>query len=80
MPTSELLKHAVSELEKLPVEDQNAFAARWLEEIRDERAWAGKFDATTDEQWGRLAALAKGEVTKGDTIPLDDFLDEAKFE
>ena len=38
-----LLQKAISEFEKLPVEEQNAVAARWLAEVRDEQIWAEKF-------------------------------------
>ncbi len=78
--SSALLKQALTEFEKLPVEDQNALAARWLEEVRDERLWAEKFVATTDEQWDRLADLVKRDIAEGDTTSLDDFLDETTAE
>ncbi len=71
-----LLQRAISEFEKLPVEDQNAVAARWLKEIRDERIWAEKFAATTAEQWDKLANLAKQDMAEGDATSLDDFLAE----
>jgi hypothetical protein len=37
MPAIDLLKQAISKLEKLPLEDRNAIAARWLEELKDEQ-------------------------------------------
>ena len=73
---SSLIKQALSELEKLPPEDQNAVAARWLGELRDEQLWAEKFSNTTDEQWDKLAAIVKQDIAEGGTTSLDDFLDE----
>ena len=73
-----LLQQAISELEKLPPEDQNALASRWLAEIRDEQQWADTFSATTDEQWDKLADLVRKDIAEGDTTRLDDFLDEAE--
>jgi hypothetical protein len=80
MSANDLLKQAVSELEKLSEEDQNAIATRWLEEIKDEQAWTTRFDATADEQWDRLAASVRRDIANGETTSLDDFLAEAKIE
>ena len=80
MPTSDLLKQALSELEKLPLEDQDAIAARWLEEIKDEHVWSSKFAVTTDNQWDHLAASVRRDIANGDTTTLDDFLAEVKPE
>jgi len=52
-----LLQRAVAEIEKLPIEDQDAIASRLLAEVEDERAWVARFAATTDEQWDRLVAV-----------------------
>ena len=75
-----LLQKAISEFEKLPLEDQNLVAARWLAELKDEQIWAEKFAATTDEQWAELAALVNRDIAEGDVTSLDDFLDEAAAE
>lgn len=72
-----LLQQAISELEKLPTEDQNALAARWLTEIKDEQRWADQFAATTDKQWDKLAGLVRREIAEGDAMSLDDFLDNS---
>lgn len=71
-----LLQKALSEFEKLSADDQNAVAARWLEELKDEQIWHRKFAATTDEQWDKLADLVRKDIAKGDTASLDSFLDE----
>ncbi len=71
-----LLQKAIGEFEKLSVEDQNAVATRWLEELKDEQAWAAKFANTTDKQWDNLAEFAKQDISKGAVASLDLFLDE----
>jgi hypothetical protein len=67
-----LLQQAIAEVEKLPAEGQDAIAARIMAELADERMWESRFNATTDEQWERLAQAARREITAGDTTPLDD--------
>ncbi len=74
-----LLRKAVAEVEKLPVEDQDAIAARLLADFEDESAWAGRFAATTDAQWDAMADEVRREVAAGRTRPLEEVLtpDEA---
>jgi hypothetical protein len=43
-----------------------------MAELADERAWAARFNATSDEQWERLAEAARREIAARDTTPLDD--------
>jgi len=69
-----LLRRAIAEAERLPAEDQDAIAARWLAEVADERQWAASFAATTDDQWDRLIAGVRREVADGGTTPLDEAL------
>jgi hypothetical protein len=69
---TDLLKQAVTEIEKLPNEDQDAIAARILAEVADEESWATRFRATSDQQWDRLAEMARREIAAGDTAPLDE--------
>lgn len=71
---TERLRQAITELEKLPADEQDALAARILDEIKDERRWAEAFQKTADAQWDRLAASVRREVAAGDTAPLDDLL------
>jgi len=71
MAASELLQRAIAELEKLPEDEQNTIAAHLLAELEDEQAWTARLDATTDEQWDRLAASARQEISTGDTVPLE---------
>jgi hypothetical protein len=67
-----LLQQAIAEIEKLPAEGQDAIATRILAELADERAWADRFNATSDEQWERLTEAARRDIAGGDTTPLDD--------
>lgn len=69
-----LLQQALAEAEKLPVEDQDAIAARLLAEVEDERAWAARFTATSDDQWERLAAEVRREIAAGHTLPIEEIL------
>jgi hypothetical protein len=67
-----LLQRAIAEAEKLPLEDQDAIAARLLAEIEDERQWADRFAATTEDQWDRIVSEVRRDVAIGGTRPLDD--------
>jgi hypothetical protein len=69
---TELLQRVIAEIEKLPEEEQEAIARRILAELADEQAWAGRFNATTDEQWDRLTEAVRRDIAAGDTTPLDD--------
>lgn len=65
------LREAIAEIEKLPKEEQNAIAGRFLAEAADEQAWAGRFAATSDEHWDLLAAAVRREIAAGATVPLE---------
>jgi hypothetical protein len=67
-----LLQRAVAEAEKLPAEDQDAIASRFLAEVEDERQWNARFAATTGDQWDRLVAEVRRDVAAGGTFPLDE--------
>lgn len=51
---------------------QDAIAARLLQEVADEQAWAVRFGATTDAQWDQLAETARRAIRGGSTTPLED--------
>ena len=72
MAVTQLLQQALAEIEKLPGDAQDAIAARILADLRNDRAWAASFKSTSAEQWDRLAALAREEISEGGTIPLED--------
>ena len=63
---TELLQKAIEKIEKLPIEEQNAIVSRWLAELEDEQAWKSRFEATTDSQWDRLAAMVRQEIVAGE--------------
>ena len=69
---TDLLQRAIAEAEKLPVEDQDAIAARLLAEIKDERLWTDRFAATTEDQWNRIVAGVRRDVAIDGTRPLDE--------
>lgn len=69
---TELLRRVIAELEQLPDEQQDAIAARLLAELKDEQAWETRFEATTNQQWERLAAMVRQDIANGETVPLDE--------
>ncbi len=69
---ADLLEQVVAEIQKLPADQRDAIAARILTDLKDDQAWTERFEATTDEQWDRLAEAARKEIAAGDTVPLDD--------
>lgn len=69
---TELLQQVIAEIEKLPADQQDAIAARFLAELQDEQKWENRFAATTDEQWDRMAAMVRQEIAKGETVSLDE--------
>ncbi len=71
---TQLLQRAIAEIEKLPTDAQDAMAERILADLADEQAWAERFEATSPEQWQRLADLAREEIAAGETMPLEDAL------
>ncbi len=69
---ADLLEQVVAEIQKLPADQRDAIAARILIDLKDEQAWTERFEATTDEEWDRLAESARREIAAGDTVPLND--------
>ena len=66
------LRRAVAEAEKLPIDVQDAIASRLLAEVEDERQWAARFEATTDDQWDRIVEEVRRDVATGGTQPLEE--------
>jgi hypothetical protein len=69
---TELLQKAIEKIEKLPIDEQNAIVSRWLAELEDEQAWKSRFEATTDSQWDRLAAMVRQEIVAGELDLIDE--------
>ncbi len=59
---ADLLQQVISEIQKLPAEQRDAIAARILTDLKDEQAWTKRFEATTGEQWDRLAESVRREI------------------
>lgn len=53
-------------------------AADFEKEIEeDERAWTAQFDATTDEQWARMAEMARRDIAdSGHNLSLEGLLEQ----
>lgn len=69
---TELLQQVISEIQKLPADQQDAIASRLMTELKDEQRWTEQFESTTDDQWDRLAGLVRQDIASGDTSPLDE--------
>ncbi len=69
---TKLLEQAIDQIEKLPVDVQDAIAARLLADLDDEIEWSARFAATTDAQWDRMAAMVRQEIATGETLPMFD--------
>ena len=67
---TQLLERAISEIKKLPVEEQDAIAAVIMAELESEREWDNAFEGSNDEL-GRLAEEALQEYRADKTEPLD---------
>ncbi len=68
---TELLRQAIAQIERLPPDQQDAIAARFLAELQDEQKWETRFSATTDDQWDQMAAMVRQEIARGETVLLD---------
>ena len=75
---TDLLQQAFSEIQQLPPDKQDATATRILADLKDEHAWTSRFDATTDEQWDRLADAAGKEIATSEPIAFDDVFPAAQ--
>lgn len=69
---TELLRQAISEIQKLPADQQDAIASRLIAELKDEQKWTEQFESTTDNQWDRLTEMVRQEIASGETVPLNE--------
>jgi hypothetical protein len=76
---TELLQQAIAQIQKLPPDQQDAIAARFLAELKDEQKWETRFVATTDAQWDQMAAMVRQEIARGETVPLDEVFPSSSF-
>jgi len=72
--TTTLLRQAISALEQLPEDEQDAMAQHILAELEDEARWSRQFAATTDDQWDRMISEVRRDIAEHGTRPLEDFL------
>ncbi|MCY7284789.1 MAG: hypothetical protein LH679_15455 [Cyanobacteria bacterium CAN_BIN43] len=75
---TELLQQAIAQIQKLPADQQDAIAARFLAELQDEQKWEARFAATTDDQWDQMAVIVRQEIARGETAPLDEVFPSQK--
>ena len=68
---TKLLEKVIIELKKLPPDQQDAIASRWMDELKDEKQWTEKFESTTNEQWDHLADMVRQEISNSETTSLD---------
>ena len=71
---TDLLQQVISKLENLPADAQDAMATRILADLEDDQAWDERLEATTAQQWSKLAEMAKRELASGEVTPMEDFL------
>jgi hypothetical protein len=70
MKMTELLEQAISQIQQLPPDQQNAIASRFLAECQDEQQWETQFATTTDARWDRMAAMVRQEIASAEAAPL----------
>lgn len=72
---TDLLKKAIAELKKLPINQQDVMAQQILEELEDERRWEETFaDPRSEIVLDNLIARAKQQVARGEVADLDEIL------
>ncbi len=69
MHMTQLLKKAISEVEKLPESEQDAVATLVLEELASEKRWSELFEKSQDTL-AKLAEKALADHATGRTKPL----------
>ncbi len=66
---TELLERVINKLKTLPADEQNAISTRLLAEMEDEQKWRSQFESTTDDQWDRMAEMARREIAANEITP-----------
>jgi len=67
---TEMLQRAFDMASRLPVEDQEALAVQWIEDLESEARWDEAF-ARTPDALAKMAARALREDEAGLTLPVD---------
>ena len=63
---TELLQQVIAQIEQLPLDRQDAIATQLITQLQDEQKWETSFESTTDEQWDRMAAMVRQEISRGE--------------
>lgn len=69
---TKLLERAVAEAARLPEAQQDAVAARILDDLSADRSWDRAFAETTEVDLDNLVAFARAQAD--DAVPADDVL------
>ena len=69
-----LMKTLIERLREIPEEEQDKYAATFLEELEEDQRWEELFAHTTEEQWETLVEEVREDVEEKKTVPLDQFL------
>ena len=69
---TELLQQAIAQIQLLSPDRQDAIAAGFLAELKNEQQWEARFAATTDDQWDQMAAIVRQEILMGEVMQLDE--------
>lgn len=67
---NKMLERALSELEKLPENEQEAIACVILDEIEEEKGWEERF-ARSQDRLADLSRRAGDRIAEGSTEPFD---------
>ena len=68
---TDLLEQAISQIQQLPPDQQDAIASRFLAECQDEQQWETQFAGTSDDQWDQMAAMVRQEIASDETATLE---------
>lgn len=71
---TKLLQQAITQIEQLTPEQQDAIAIRLLADLQDEINWDYRFANTTNEQWQKMAQMVQQEILNQEISPLDEIL------
>jgi hypothetical protein len=69
---TELLQQAIAQIQLLSPDRQDAIAASFLAELKNEQQWETRLAETTDDQWDQMAAMVRQEILMGEVMPLDE--------
>ncbi|MGK7883080.1 MAG: hypothetical protein AB4057_00450 [Crocosphaera sp.] len=64
---TELLEKVITELKKLPPDQQDAIASRWMDELKDEFQWQETLEQPQSSFLDELAKKALNESSQGKT-------------